>query len=434
MSLLRRSGLSQIDEGTNTKLRCDNGTEDGQAMEVSLLFNVTLYLYNATTDRHSMYNPSGHSKVFVMQTHDTLSTFDGADDGTYTLVDIPTTQAYPSTDVEMSSPSSDIGGHAIEGSSDWTYEITPGNVDRGVHRSNVQRGNITYNEEPSDDLTDTKYDLIIKCPKAKYAFVVEGYSRTCKVTFDTATIHTSKLSTPLLKIPNGLGICLLTKVIDIFVLDEGANPIQHIDLYSDLATFAKGLGSGISKVQVNTPLAGVTDADIIRSDIGSRYTNIRIGREIIDGECVYHFDNNARGGVNDRSTLGYMVNSSTISQALMCIDNQSSLCLSMDTLDKILASIDSYLPEGKSIIYQTVRRFILFLYKMGFLHELVYYDTPEDAFSMYCNIRLAADKLNMHGGDGDIDMEPFQPFYNRTPYVYKFNKWTEVQTGIKLKL
>ena len=95
-SLLRRSGLSEINL-TNTKLS-SNDDLDSQAYGVSKTFDVAIYLTDDVNNRRVVYNESRYPKVFVRQSDDMLSTFEGQDDGTYSSFLVSPSQP---NDIEM---------------------------------------------------------------------------------------------------------------------------------------------------------------------------------------------------------------------------------------------------------------------------------------------------------------------------------------------
>lgn len=409
-SVFRRAGLIQKNEDpTNITLGNDQDTD---AMIVSLAFDVTLFLNQTVYNRKVVFNSSGSTKMFITQTADALFTFKGEDDGSYTHLD------RPPADVEMAT--TDFLTPTSE--SEWRFETFSADAVKGDHKANVRRAT------DSGPLTNDGFDLIFKCSKGAQASVVEGYSFANKVTFDSVLVYTDKLNVPLVKIPNGLGICLINEVSDLFVLDSSYNPLQHVDLYSEISKFAKGVASPVTApVLVNNPSV----ENMIAEDVKTRFPDLRVG-EVEGGECTYHYVNNARGGVIDRSSLGHMVSSTDLTKQLLCLKSESShLCMSIDALEKTLSAIDEHIPQGRSIVYRTVKRFTTFLYKVGYCYQLMQFDEPLQMFTMYDNVRTVINRLDVQNGTGQIDMEIFQPFYNRNPFTLTLTKWVEKSTGIK---
>ena len=396
---------------------------DDVCWEVAKLYGCNLYLIDAVRNILRVYNYDPiRPDVFIQRGQTSFFVFDGEDtlrekkefleyNPEATPVDID-------EEVEAEQSAENISvDFSEEEALGWYYDIDkndPRNPFKLIHRNVISADN---------DLSKLEgdYDMIIQCPKS-VAHVI-GYSPGGMVTFPVSTLRTNKLHTPLLHIPHGYGLCLLSRVREVFLLDSTFTPVVWFEFFSEVVALVDGLES--AKIAVlDMPLV-TTLGELLDADIASKYKNIKIGEEIVQGECSYEYISLDRGDVPQSGTLSYIVSKWGVTKPVVCTQ-RSVLCASLNTIDTIFTVIDRYISTDKSILYATIEKFVDFLYRTGHSEEIPSYENLKDAFIAYQNIKIINSQLASSEGSLDINLSIF----NHNPRTLSMQHWQEKNTKI----
>lgn len=313
-------------------------------------------------------------------------------------------------------------------SSGWYYD----SVDDDFKSLKSMRPNVKYTSRDQYDCAATaeSFDLFLKCPHDTTSRFVVGYSTTGKIVFSESVLFTRKLgdSTSLLKIPNGMGICMLTGVSDVLLLDKMHLPVAAYKLHEELYAFISGINRrGITGV-IGNPLVQTTE-DAIEFDIDSKYRNIQPS-SVEEGECVYSFEAQDKGKIPQFGTLNYMVSRGGLFKNLLHTP-ASNVCFSLESLEQTVIVLDRHLPRDRSIIYHTNEAFVNFLYVVGYPHEKPQYEDLPSAFKVYQNVKAINSNLVTNQGYLEIDMRPFQTITNTAHNTLTIIDWKEKNTGLR---
>lgn len=263
-------------------------------------------------------------------------------------------------------------------------------------------------KESASSVPRGEIDMIIQCPEKDVIHVL-GYSSRGMITFPKSTLYTNKLSTPILRVPDGLGICLVAGAQEIFLLSSSFNPILAFQFIPQFVRFVKAIGvKGCFVTVLDDPIPTKLD-EIIDADIEAKYGNLRVGTNIVQGECTYDYEALDRDGIPQSSTINHLVSRWGITKPILCV-KESFLCMNLHTLERIIEVINEYLPRDRSVIYKTIERFVNFLYRVGYSGEIPQYENLTDAFVAYQNIKVINSQLVTKDGTLTIDMSPFSKY------------------------
>ena len=277
-----------------------------------------------------------------------------------------------------------------------------------------------------------KFTMIIRCPLNADAATdithVLGYSGEGLVTLPKSVLYTDKMSAPLLRVPHGAGICLQAGVQDILVLNSNFVPVLAVRVLQQMFKFIDGLHDDRTPVAVlDKPVLTSLDS-LIKADIAGKYKNLRVGPNIVQGECSYDYED--AWGVQKSSTMGAMMSDWGVSDPILCV-KESALCMSLETIEHILTVLPDYILDTKSVIYTTIDRFVLFLYRAGYEGNMPQYENLTDAFVAYQNIKVINSQLIATDGTLTIDMRPFAPILHtniQPPLTFK--DWKETKSNV----
>ena len=303
----------------------------------------------------------------------------------------------------------------------WYYDVfktDPKSPYKTIPR-NVYPATLKENTNP---IPTGDFDLLVKCPDKSTHIL--GYSSKGMVTFPRSTLYTDKLAKPVLRVPNGAGICLLAGVQDLYVLDQMFIPTLAFQFFPQFVRFTDGLAEEDARLAVlDDPVLTSLD-DLIDSDIASKYRNLRVGSNIVQGECSYDYD--GPGGIPRSSTMRHMVSRWGLIKQVVAV-KPSVLCMSLDTLERLITVIDGYIPEERSVIYSTIERFVMFLYRAGYPGDMPKYENMTDAFVAYQNIKVINSQLVTTDGTLRIDLSPFSQ-HNKHSYL-TIKNWKEANSN-----
>ncbi|KAK3757160.1 hypothetical protein RRG08_061445 [Elysia crispata] len=420
-SLLRRAGFNQRNhQTTNTP----TDTSDDIAHDVSIDFQVALYLTRG--QQRTVYNPEALSTVFVLQSEDTLETTQDEDPAEFTVYD-PSSRN--DNDVEMV----DLK-EVVKEEKETELEImvkTMANTIPAVTNSARHKANIKH-DKSVDDLHVGTYDLFILSPKGDDAFYVEGYNETDVVQFRDATMYSRQICTPLLRIHMGAAVCLINKVTDIVVMDAAGNPLQFIEFYPQLCSFIKGVNNNSNNNKLTAlgrPLVKSL-TDLVDDDVATRFSSIKRSKS---DSHESSFEYELKSGGFYKSTMSHLMQTNSIMTDLLCVQS-SDVCMSLQTVQAIMGSVETYIPQNRSVLYSTVHKFVDFLFYVGYDHQLVYFDDLPGVSRMFNTLMSVKQELDRTGGTGLIDMRLFQPFETQAEYFLRMHNYYEQTTGRQLKL
>ncbi|KAK3786562.1 hypothetical protein RRG08_036667 [Elysia crispata] len=429
--LLRRMGFTPMNsEQSNNPLL--NRNDDDVMYYAATNHDLSLYVVDEVRSKNILYNPSDTlARAFLRRDASTLTALRDAAGERFESYYPVVPSGSDNTPMEVDKTEEDISIDVVDPSG-WNYDVSDSDFVKRQYKPNVTQ----LRHRDDKDLSDGDYDIIAKCPEARRVVYVEGYSSRSRIIFNEVTVHSERLVIPLIKIHNGLGICLMHKVTDIIFLDGALNPVQTLDVYDQACDFLSALRrDGVSNV-VDYPLL-TTLGSIIDHDLETLYTDLRVGSRVMDGECSYEFESKSRGGIADVATLGYLVNNMVAPRhLLLCVGDRSALCMSLHTAEKFVTLVKGRVPEQRSVIYQCVEAFKQFLYRIGFPGELPRHETLEETYRLYTNIKMITYKLQETDGNIKVDMQPFTSALkssHQSPAntVYTFNNWVEQDSGIK---
>lgn len=396
---------------------------DTLCQAVARIYGCNLYLTDMVRETSVVYNYDPINKnVFVERNRDRFLVVDEKKSpikkSTYSKY-IPMNSSHDLEELEE--PTRDEKSIAADFSDEalgWYYDVfrTDPNSPYRTLPKNVFAANIGA-PCPGD-----QYNMIVQCPRA--ITHVLGYSINGMVTFPNSTLHTDKLRTPLLHIPNGYGICLLAGVLEVFLLDSTFTPVLAFEFHPQLTAFLDGLergGKGLAVLSMPT----VTNLDeLIEEDIASKYKDLKVGDEIVQGECSYSYISPDRGNTIQTSTLRHMMSRWGVAKPVLCLPD-SVLCMNLDTMERIMTVIHSYIPPTRSILYTTIEKFVNFLYRAGYSGKFPDYETLTEAFVAYQNIKIINSQLLSSDGTLTIDLSPFSS--NQT---LEIQNWQEKRSKV----
>ena len=307
----------------------------------------------------------------------------------------------------------------------WYYDVfktDPKSPYKTISR-NVYPANI---KEQSKPVPAGNFDMVIRCPAAAADIThALGYSEKGLVTLPKSVLYTNKMSTPIVRIPHGAGICLQAGVLDIYVLDSNFIPVRAVHFFQQISRFVDGLQDDGTPVAVlDEPVLTSLDS-LIEADIARKYKNLRVGSNIIQGECSYDYED--AWGVKKSSTMGAIMSEWGVYDSILCV-KESDLCMSLETVENILTVVADYIPGAKSIIYTTIERFVNFLYRAGYEGDTPQYENSTEAFVAYQNIKVINSQLVATNGTLTLDMTPFTPTTLHPTLALK--DWKETKSNV----
>jgi hypothetical protein len=400
---------------------------------VAKLYGCNLYLADVVRDVLKVYNYDPiNPDVFVERGPDSFFAFDDGDDpqrDKSTYVRYAPLAAVVSNDLEEleETPRADderISTDFSEEALGWYYDVS--GTDPSSPYSVTPRN--VFAAERGDLCLGGEFNMIVQCPRGGGVSHVLGYSAKGLVTFPRSTLHTDKLRTPLLHVPHGYGVCLLAGVREIFILDSTFTPVLSFEFIPQFVSLVDGLGSNNNNklAVIDKPLVSSLE-ELLDDDIASKYRRIKVGEDIVHGECSYSYVSPDRGGVPQTSTLRHMVSRWGVTKPVLCTPG-SVLCMNLDTLERIITVVAGYIPEGRSVLYTTIERFVNFLYRTGHAHGggLPLYETLSEAFVAYQNIKIINSQLASSDGNLTIDLSPF----NNSSETINIENWRETKSMV----
>lgn len=431
---------------------------DPVAEAVALSYGATIYVKNAVDGENKVYNtPRGGSlrvslpSVYIVREDEHIVWDEGE---RFALAGLTYSEysTAPKTDALVSVESDVIDKGSTEESmsgvsssdklgSGWYFDEEKGRFERSIKRANVVTSTPTEDE---NDLSDLDGSLVVLYPDETPVPIlyIEGYSAEGMIMFPKVTLFDrTKINAQLLKIEEGLDICLLHKVTDLYFLDANYTPVAHLDVHRSVRRLLRKLArEGSAKITVIGEPLLESVKDLVEHDIAKSYGNLRVGGTVVDGECCYHYDNLRGGGVPKASTLNHLVESMDVKKYVLCEHfravprREMAVCMSIHNLSYYLSCVENYLPTQRSAVYQCIAKFVHFLYKVGFGGEFPSYEDPLSAYRVYQNIQTFEIDMRREGGNVDLDTSGFLLNYldeKRRAPVLRFRDGKEETTGLR---
>lgn len=277
-------------------------------------------------------------------------------------------------------------------------------------------------------------DLVLVCSSTDfcrgnkdYIQYVLGFSPTDKIVFGEATINEDGI----ILIKDGLGICLVHCVTDIVFLDSGfKDAAPGVHLIDEFGSFVTDLNYSGDMIALDRPQVRSVK-DMIKQEVNERFNgtltfdHVRVS----DGEQIYKYKDPA-SSEEMCASFDTLVHEMCTDKHVMRTPN-SRLCMTMKMADMFVraASLKN-LGASPSLLYTVNRRFVCFLYTVGYPHEVRGYETLDEAFSVYYNIQTINTHLTHAGGTLEVDMRPFQSECNQVKNTLMFENWREVHSGM----
>lgn len=390
---------------------------------------ITLVVIDIVRGRTFVYNTTttGIPTIYVERTDEWFRVLPRKPShaGQYVYYETPVTETL---DHELPSAAPAPRGDPIAedfDASGWVYDVDP--TDCRTIRPEAPNVVLCVSSQP---MVVNELDLVIKLPGHYSASYAVGYSATAKVVFRSVVVHPREMadSVSLIKIPNGMGVCLLNQVSDVIVSDQDFRPVCSFNVFAEVFAFVRGVyDSGVTGV-IGKPLV-TTAEEAIDDDIASRCTDLRVSGEIQDGECLYSYRAAHRGDIPQTAKLKTLMTSSGVFTDVLHTPS-SCLCFTLEAVDGILAVMGRYVPTKRSILYTVNEAFVTFLCAIGYPHELPNYETLKDAYGVYMNVRIINARLTSGDGTLVVDMRPFQSITNTAANTVTLNGWKEQHTAI----
>lgn len=390
---------------------------DALCQTVAESFRVTLYLEDEVRGSKHVYNSIENKRqVFLRRTHKTFQILSQVDPSLFSRY-----ERAQGEDIELTEEKEekDYKDEADEFSLETLsryYDISDPKSFKPVRR-NVFLGKKENFAE--------KFDMVIRCPaKTTDIMHVLGYSAKGLVNLPRSELFTDRIASPIIRVPHGAGICLLTGVQEIFVLDSNFVPLLSINFFQHIVRFIDGLENA-SLVVLDKPVLSSLK-DLITDDIARKYKNLRVGANIVQGECSYDYEDS--WGVAKSSTISDMMAKWGVTEPILCV-KESNLCMSLNTVDYMLTVMSDYIPETRSVIYTTIERFVNFLYRAGYDGDIPRYESLAEAFVAYQNIKIINSRLVSTNGTCTIDMSPFTPMHRDHHLTLTIQDWRDTKSN-----
>ena len=301
-----------------------------------------------------------------------------------------------------------------------------------LNSSNVVTHRLSLQPEEVKD-----WDLIIKIPLTRYTkggpfsgrsdvFYVCAFSSNSKIRFHKCRFYEYS---SLLLIPDGLGICLLNKATDLIVLDRECVPITTLSVYEEIGFLVGHLESeDLPLMVMSNPLCG-SIKDLVNQTVDTDFKDITAS-SIQNGECVYVYKDS--NDIPYTAPFSKLIETYTKVMRNLVTVEPSKLYIRTTSVEKMLSVIQSYLPKQKSILFSVIRKFVLFLYNIGYT-KVIPGSTDKDlneSFITYINVVQINRFLRKNDGTGVVDMSQFQGFGSKSSLIY-LTEWIEDKSGIQ---
>lgn len=383
-------------------------------------FECELYVYSPGGSTGVVYNYADYpkrAKIYIERTDTTLTIVPTATGMTFARY-VPLSAA--SSDVEM------VEGRDLFNSTNLEYNIVRNDASKyDMLPSNIRPATPDEIKSPLKERNVDNFDLIIKCDNISNAAYVFGFSNINKVVFNASIAH---LDRRVLKIPAGLGVCIVSNVSDLLILDKWFNPIEAYSLYGEIFSFVNEITDiGITRATDN-PLINSTQ-DAIDYDIESKYSNLTVGG-VERGECYYNYTAKDKSAVPETSTLSYIQSQWGVADTVL-ESMSSKLCVSLGTLERIIPFLGSAITPEQSLIYGTIHHFRTFLYKIGYDGGFPAYETLSEAYRVYQKIKNINANMSTADGTLEVDMSPLQQQGLADSVHLTFEDGIEMTSGIR---
>ncbi len=324
-------------------------------------------------------------------------------------------------------------------SSGWFFEVyRDGSFEPKIgqlaSKSNVREERVKSTLSPKEY---NDWDLYINIPVSERGidgrpdvFYACAFSSEGRVHFVNCTYYSSP---SILVIPDGLGICMLHKATQVFVMTRECVPVVSFDLYRDLSELISKLEDKAYEEfrAIGWPVAE-SPFDVILGHIDQKYKGIR-ATSYSKGQCMYTYTDGLRNNISYSATHTELLDDFPLSvmDVPMTIEG-CSVIVTLNAVENALPLLIKYYPQRPCVLYGTVETFFAFLMKTGYTRQLPDMETTNAVFGLYLNICKINNEMERLGGTLAVNMAPFfsASQFNEAPTL-QFDQWVEQSSGLK---